>query len=74
MMPLTMAVEGDTVVINFLDIGEHLRRRLIDLGMHDRATITVIKNDVFGSMIVSVKDSRLVIGRGQASKIMVTSV
>ena len=70
MMPLTMCSEGTNARIVSVHCGQSLKKRLHDLGVYDGTTIKVIKNDVSGPIIVKVKDSKLVLGRGQASKIM----
>ncbi|BDZ68114.1 hypothetical protein GCM10025860_15620 [Methanobacterium ferruginis] len=41
------------------------------MGIYKDSQIKVIKNDIPGPLIVDVKGSRLIIGRGQAQKIMV---
>jgi ferrous iron transport protein A len=71
MMPLAMCREGDDAEVQCVDCGRGLKRRLCDLGLYGGTKIKVIKNDISGPIIVSVKDSKLVIGRGQANKIMV---
>ncbi len=74
MMPLAMAREGEIVFVHCVDCGIGLKRRLCDLGLYADAKIKVVKNDISGPIIVAVKDSKLVIGRGQASKILVEEV
>jgi len=71
MIPLAMCEEGDEVEIHCVDCGYGIKRRLCDLGLYDNTKIKVIKNDISGPIIVKVKDSKIMIGRGQANKIMV---
>jgi len=71
MMPLAMCEEGAEVDIHCVNCGHGIKRRLCDLGLYDNTKIKVIKNDISGPIIIQVKDSKLVIGRGQANKIMV---
>lgn len=71
MMPLAMASEGETVSIHCIDCGTEMKKRLGELGLYDSTKIKILKNDISGPVIIKVKESRLVIGRGQASKIMV---
>jgi len=71
MMPLAMAREGETVLVQFVDCGKELKRRLCDLGLYDNTKIKIVKNDISGPIVITVKDSKLVIGRGQANKILV---
>jgi len=74
MMPLAMAREGETVLVHCVDCGMGLKRRLCDLGLYDNTKIKIVKNDISGPIIITVKDSKLVIGRGQANKILVEGV
>ena len=41
------------------------------LGFNPGATIDVVRNDGFGPSIVSILDTQIALGRGQASKIYV---
>ena len=70
-MPLAMVAEGKTVTIKDIDCGRGLYKRLCDMGLYAGTRVKVIKNDVHGPVILKVLDSKLVIGRGQAHKIMV---
>ena len=70
-MPLSMSGEGTEVTIHCVNCGFGLKRRLCDLGLYDGTRVKVVKNDVAGPIIIKVKDSKLVLGRGQAQKIMV---
>jgi ferrous iron transport protein A len=69
-----MAREGETVSVRCVDCGMGLKRRLCDLGLYDNTNIKIVKNDISGPVIITVKDSKLVIGRGQANKILVEGV
>jgi ferrous iron transport protein A len=74
MMPLAMCNEGKKVVIYCVDCDRGIKKRLCDLGLYDGTKIRVVKNDISGPMIIKVKDSKLIIGRGQANKIRVEEV
>ena len=69
-MPLSMVLEGDEVRIHWVVCGRGLRARLCDLGLYEGTTVKVVKNDICGPMILKAKGSKIVIGRGQAQKIM----
>jgi ferrous iron transport protein A len=71
MMPLSMVGEGKTVEVRSVDCGCGLKRRLCDMGLYDKSKVLMVKNDISGPVIINVKDSKLVIGRGQANKIFV---
>ena len=71
MIPLAMCEEGVEVDIFCVNCGLGIKKRLCDLGLYDNTKIKIIKNDISGPIIIKVKDSKLVIGRGQANKIIV---
>ncbi len=71
MMPLSMVAPGEEVRLVEIRGGQRLRKRLADLGLNIGLTLGVMKTDRSGPMILTVKDSRLVIGRGMAHHIFV---
>lgn len=71
MMPLTLAAEGEEVILVSVDGGQILRKRLADLGLNPGMILRVIQMDPEGPVIVAVKDSRLALGRGMAQKVLV---
>lgn len=71
MMPLTLASVGEEVRLVDIRGGQDLRKRLADLGFNVGMTLRVVKMDVNGPVILAVKDSRMVLGRGMAQKVMV---
>ncbi len=70
-MVLSMATEGSVVKIKDIVSGERMKKRLSELGLYEGTEVLVSKNDVCGPVILKVLDSRIVVGRGQAMKIMV---
>lgn len=71
-MPLSFVESGEEAVVQEVRGGLSMRRRLADLGLHQGASIRVVKNDGPGPMIVAVKqDARLALGRGMAHHILV---
>lgn len=63
--------EGQTGIILEIDGGKHSSKRLADLGLAPGVEITVITSSFFsGPLQISVCGSKLVIGRGLASKIL----
>lgn len=71
MMSLAMATENDNLRIVEVWHGGKFKKKLSEMGIYKDSQIKVIKNDISGPLIVDVKGSRLIIGRGQAQKIMV---
>lgn len=70
-MSLAMATENENLKIVQIGHGGKFQKRLQEMGIYKDSQIKVIKNDIPGPLIVDVKGSRLIIGRGQAQKIMV---
>lgn len=60
---------GDKVKIECVDCGRDFKNRLCDLGLFDGSEVEIIKNDRFGPLIIKIFDSKIALGRGEASKI-----
>ena len=63
---------GQTVRLVRIDAGQHLMARLAAMGMLPRVEITVVRNGHPGPCVISVRDSKVVLGRGMAEKIEVS--
>ncbi len=70
-MPLAMAQIGQIVRLLSVRAGKGLRKRLADMGLVPGAELEIVQNATSGPFIIRVKDSRIVLGRGMAHKIMV---
>jgi len=70
-MPLAMINEGRIVVLREILGGMGIRRRLTDMGLRPGSQIRVVSNSRRGPFVIGVGDTRLMIGRGMAQKIMV---
>jgi ferrous iron transport protein A len=70
-MPLSMAPNGTKVTLVGVQAGRGLSRRLADIGFVPGVEIEVVNNGAPGPIVVVVKGSRLVLGRGMAHKIIV---
>lgn len=70
-MPLSSLSEGRRAVLKKIAGGRQLRGRLAAMGLLPGAELEVIQNSGHGPFVVSVKGSRIVIGRGMASRIEV---
>ena len=69
-MPLIFAEPGVKNEIIKVNGSPQVKKHLEDLGFVAGGTVTVIST-ISGNLIVSVKDTRIAIDRGMASKIMV---
>ena len=71
MMPLTMINEGNRAVLRSIAGGRQMRGRLAALGLLPGTELEVVQNSGKGPFVVAVRGSRIVIGRGMASRIEV---
>lgn len=69
-MALSMVDIGDTKIISDFRVKEDMKRHLQDLGFSKGAAVKVMGENASG-MILLVKDVRIALSRGLASKIMV---
>lgn len=70
MMPLSLAQTGEDVEVKDVVGGESVCKRLMEMGFNKGSIVKIIKNNT-GSLIIGVGESRIVLGRGMAQKIMV---
>ena len=74
MMPLSLVGPNQEVKLISIKGGARMKKRLADLGLNVGMTITVLRRNGGGPMILAVKDSRLALGIGMANRIMVESI
>jgi ferrous iron transport protein A len=70
--PLSEVGEGQTVNIIRIGGGRGLRVRLTTLGLLPNTQVTVVHNGRSGPFVISVKNSKMALGRGVVDKIMVS--
>ena len=61
--------QGDNLKITEVHCGQDFARRLSDLGLFEETEVMLVKNDNFGPLIIKIFNSKVAIGRGEASKI-----
>jgi Fe2+ transport system protein FeoA len=71
LMPLSMVAPGKKVRLVRINGGRNLRSRLAAMGLMPGTDVEVISGGHGGPCVVSVRDSRLILGRGMALKIEV---
>ena len=71
MMPLTFATVGEENMIRKVGGNPEIRAHLENLGFVIGGTVPVVST-IGGNLIVNVKDSRVAISRGMASKILIS--
>jgi len=72
-IPLSMLAPGERARLLKVNGGEGLTSRLNALGLTPGVEVSVIQ-DAGGPLLLSVRDSRLAVGRGMAQKILVEIV
>ncbi len=73
MMSLTMAPAGQSVRLVGIDAGKRLTHRLAEMGLTPGVEMMVVQ-DAGGPILLSVRDSRIALGRGVAHKLRVALV
>ncbi len=71
---LDEVVAGKSARIVSIDSGEGLTNRLAAMGLLKNEVIKVVRNDGSGQIIVLVKNSKVILGRGMSHKVFVTLV
>lgn len=69
--PLSTAKAGETVKLTSIEAGRGLNSRLASMGLLPGVEMKVISNGHPGPFVISVKNSKMMLGRGMAHKIMV---
>jgi len=69
--PLSVVKAGETVKLDSINAGQGLNSRLASMGLVPNVEITVVNNRHPGPFVISVKNSKMMLGRGIAHKIMV---
>ena len=70
-MSLTSIGGGKRVRFLTVNAGHRLQGRLAAMGLVPGTEIEVVQNSMFGPVVVEVKGSRMMLGRGTACKIQV---
>jgi len=69
--PLSEVPAGQTVRLISVDAGQGLKSRLAAMGLLTNVSIHVMRNDFCGQLIVRVKNTKVVLGRGMSQKVLV---
>lgn len=72
-MPLTMVNSGEKCEIKKINGKEDTKKFLANLGFVTGSIVMVI-SDIGGNLIVSIKDSRVAIGKDMANKVTIQLV
>lgn len=69
-MPITLANQGESMMIMRVGGSQEVKKHLADLGFVPGAELKII-TEIGGNLIVNVKESRVAISKEMAGKIMV---
>ena len=69
--PLSVVQAGETVKLARIEAGRGLNNRLASMGLVPDVKITIVNNSHPGPFVISVRGSKMMLGRGMAHKIMV---
>ena len=69
--PLSEVNAGETVKLAGINAGQSLKSRLASMGLVPDVEITVVNNSHPGPFVITVKNTKVMLGRGMAHKIMV---
>jgi len=70
-LPLNEVCAGTTVRVVEIEAGQGLKNRLAAMGLLANVQIRVVRNDGAGQIIVNVKNSKVILGRGMSHKVFV---
>lgn len=70
--PLSGVKAGEKVTLVYIDAGHGLRGRLTAMGLVPGTILTIINNDQPGPFVINVKNTKVMLGRGMAQKIIVS--
>ena len=73
-IPLTIAKQGETLIIKKISGGSRLQSRLVSMGLKIEDPIEVITNSGKGQVVIAIENKRFSLGKGMADKIMVQTI
>ena len=72
--PLNKIAAGATAKIVTIDAGSSLKNRLAAMGLLADVQVRVVRNDGAGQIIINVKNSKVILGRGMSHKVFVIEI
>jgi len=71
LLPLTELANAESGIVQELHGGPGFRSRLAALGFTPGVTVAMLQNRRHGPVIVTIRDTRIVLGRGEAHRILI---
>ena len=72
--PLDKIAAGAVATIVSIEAGSGLKNRLAAMGLLVDVQIRIVQNDGAGQIIVNVKNSKVILGRGMSHKVFAVEV
>ena len=72
--PLDKIAAGAAAKIVTIEAGSGLKNRLAAMGLLADVQIRVVRNDGAGQIIINVKKSKVILGRGMSHKVFVVEI
>ena len=72
--PLDKIAAGTAAKIVTIDAGSSLKNRLAAMGLLADVQVRVVRNDGAGQIIINVKNSKVILGRGMSHKVFAVEV
>jgi ferrous iron transport protein A len=66
--------ESGQGVVRILRGGDEFTRRMVGLGFTPGAVVTILQNYGRGPLMVTVRDTRVALGRGEALRVLIEAV
>ncbi len=73
-LSLDQIKQGEKVIVLSFEGGHNISERLASMGIKKGSTIEILSSQFGGQIVAAVDESRFVIGRGMATKVMVQSI
>ncbi len=70
-MPLCDVTAGKIVKVVSIDAGDSLKNRLSAMGVLTNSIMRIMRNEGAGQLVVAIKNSKIVLGRGASHRIFV---
>ena len=72
--PLDKIAAGTAAKIVTIEAGSGLKNRLAAMGLLADVQVRVVRNDGAGQIIINVKNSKIILGRGMSHKVFAVEV
>lgn len=73
-IPLTDLAAGEHAYIISIPSGRMIQQRLISIGITPGVEVTMTQNYHHGPLVVTVRDTRIALGKGEAKRIFVRRI